>query len=46
MTINVLKTVLNTLRIFKLFGIIPTGISFTLMVLSVRCLMDINNRAE
>lgn len=46
MIISFPPVALNTLRNFKLFGIIPTGILFTLMVLSVRYRMDINNRAK
>lgn len=46
MIISFPTVALNTPQNFKLFGIIPTEILFTLMVLSVRYLMDINNRAE
>lgn len=46
MIISFPKMELSTLRSFKLFGIISMGILFTLTVLSVRYLMDINNRVE
>lgn len=46
MIISFPPVALNTPQSFKLFGIIPTWILFTLMVLSVSYLMDINNRAE
>ena len=42
--ISRLKTVLNTQQSFKLFGIIPMKILFTLMVLSAKCLVGMLNR--